>query len=101
MKSEYEFPTGFPVTVVHRKVPVLNTINLLRNNLQQKITYGDIKNEENTALFDGTFIDSRIHMDSKGTLFTTFSVKDVYGVKHVCRKHGIHTVILTDRKSEM
>ncbi|NLL94219.1 MAG: HAD hydrolase family protein [Thermoplasmatales archaeon] len=50
---------------------------------------------------DGTLTDGRIHIGADGELFKSFDVKDGYGIKQICKKYGIITVIITGRESKI
>ncbi len=50
---------------------------------------------------DGTLTDGKINVSANGELFKSFNVRDGYGIKNLCKKHGIIAVIISGRDSEM
>lgn len=50
---------------------------------------------------DGTLTDGKIYMGVNGEVFKAFDIKDGYGVHEILPSHGVKTVILTGRKSEI
>lgn len=50
---------------------------------------------------DGTLTDGNIYISSDEELFKAFNVKDGYGVKHILKKYGIQTAIITGRRSRI
>lgn len=50
---------------------------------------------------DGTLTDGKIYMGENGELFKAFDIKDGYGIHEILPAHGVITVILTGRSSEI
>lgn len=50
---------------------------------------------------DGTLTDGNIYISSDGEQFKAFNIKDGYGVKHILKKYGIQTAIITGRQSKI
>lgn len=50
---------------------------------------------------DGTMTDGKIYMGEKGEVFKAFDIKDGYGIHEILPGHGVITVIMTGRKSQI
>lgn len=50
---------------------------------------------------DGTLTDGKIYMGNQGELFKAFDIKDGLGVHEILPEHGVKTVIMTGRVSEI
>lgn len=50
---------------------------------------------------DGTLTDGIVNIGDNGEIFKSFDIKDGYGIKHICKKYGILTVIITGRESKI
>lgn len=50
---------------------------------------------------DGTMTDGKIYMGAGGEAFKAFNIKDGYGIHEILPEHGVTTVILTGRTSEI
>lgn len=50
---------------------------------------------------DGTMTDGKIYMGVNGEVFKAFDIKDGYGIHEILPKHGVITVILTGRTSDI
>lgn len=50
---------------------------------------------------DGTLTDGKIYMGNQGELFKAFDIKDGLGVHEILPEHGVKTVIMTGRASEI
>lgn len=50
---------------------------------------------------DGTLTDGKIYIGPSGEEFKAFNIKDGYGIKNICHKNGIITVVLTGRQSDI
>lgn len=50
---------------------------------------------------DGTMTDGKIYMGEKGEVFKAFDIKDGYGIHEILPAHGVTTVILTGRTSDI
>lgn len=46
---------------------------------------------------DGTLTDGKLYYDERGEIMKAFSVKDGYGIKHLCSEYGVRPIILTGR----
>lgn len=50
---------------------------------------------------DGTMTDGKIYIGTTGEMFKAFDIKDGYGVHEILPNHGVITVILTGRTSDI
>lgn len=50
---------------------------------------------------DGTLTDGKIYMGENGEFFKAFDIKDGYGIHEILPVHGVTTVIMTGRNSEI
>lgn len=50
---------------------------------------------------DGTMTDGKIYMGINGEIFKAFDIKDGYGIHEILPSHGVITVILTGRNSDI
>lgn len=61
--------------------------------------------EKNIKVFvmdvDGTLTDGKIYMGVEGEMLKAFDIKDGYGVHEILPVHGIKTVIMTGRQSQI
>lgn len=50
---------------------------------------------------DGTLTDGKIYMSAEGEIMKAFNIKDGYGIHELLPMHGVKTVIMTGRSSEI
>lgn len=50
---------------------------------------------------DGTMTDGKIYMGAAGELIKAFDIKDGYGIHEILPAHGVTTVIMTGRMSQI
>lgn len=48
---------------------------------------------------DGTLTDGKIYVSAEGETCKAFDVKDGYGIRHILKRYGIKTAIITGRES--
>ena len=70
-------------------------------NLSRRQSMSKIMKKVLVMDVDGTLTDGKLYIGPNGEEFKAFNIKDGYGIKDICGKLGIITVVLTGRQSNI